>query len=51
MALLLRSYSTCRPDNLTDVERQKMIARAKTIITIGHGLLQKLGASVAKGVC
>jgi len=49
LALLLRGYSHCDPDLLSDAERQKLIARAKTIITLGYSMLQKLEVEELSG--
>ena len=42
LAILLRGYSSADWESLTEADRLKMAARAKTLITIGHGMLQKL---------
>jgi len=49
LMLLLRSHSHCDSDLLSDVERQKLIARAKTIITLGYSMLQKLEVEALSG--
>jgi len=43
LAILLRGYSNADWENLTESDRQKLLVRAKTLITIGYGMLQKLG--------
>jgi hypothetical protein len=49
LMLLFRSHSHCDSDLLSDVERQKLIARAKTIITLGYSMLQKLEVEALSG--
>jgi hypothetical protein len=48
LAILLRGYSSADWENLTETDRLKLAARAKTLITVGYGMLQKL--EVQEGV-
>lgn len=45
LAILLRGYSGSDWEGLTEPDRLKLVARAKTLITVGYGILQKLGVN------
>lgn len=47
LAILMRGHSGDW-DSLTDVDRQKLLVRAQTLIALGHSILRKIGAEVVE---